>query len=189
MLTKAGAKLLDFGLAKSTTGSGLSSEPEAVTLTDPLTGKGTIVGTFQYMAPEQLEGKEADARTDIFALGAVLYEMTTGKRAFFGKSRASLITSIMSANPEPISQIQPMTPPALEHVVRMCLAKAPDDRWHCAHDLTTQLRWVSDHLSDPPRRSANVVDRGRRLRWLVGGAFISGAAIATVLLWVARPAM
>ena len=129
MLTKSGAKLLDFGLAKATPGqSGLSTAPEAVTITEPLTGKGTIVGTFQYMAPEQLEGKEADQRTDIFAFGAVLYEMATGKRAFEGSSRASLIASIMSSQPRAISELQPMTPPALEHLVRSCLAKDAEDR-------------------------------------------------------------
>ncbi len=145
MLTKSGAKLLDFGLAKATPGqSGLSTAPDAVTITEPLTGKGTIVGTFQYMAPEQLEGKEADPRTDIFAFGAVLYEMATGQRAFEGGSRASLIASIMSSQPRAISEIQPMTPPALEHLVRSCLAKNPEDRIQTAHDVKLQLQWIAE---------------------------------------------
>ena len=141
MLTKSGAKLLDFGLAKSA--AVLESDPSAVTMTQPLTSKGTIVGTFQYMAPEQLEGSEADARTDIFAFGAVLYEMATGKRAFEGHSRASLIASIMASQPRPISELQPMTPPALDHLVRCCLAKDRDDRIQTAHDLKLQLEWIS----------------------------------------------
>ncbi|MCH7840591.1 MAG: serine/threonine-protein kinase, partial [Planctomycetes bacterium] len=144
MLARSGAKLLDFGLAKHVqTGSGLSSDPEAPTLTEPLTGKGTILGTFQYMAPEQLEGKEADARTDVFAFGAVLYEMATGRRAFSGKSRASLIASIMSAKPQPISELQPMAPPALDHLIRLCLAKDPDERIQTAHDVKLQLQWIA----------------------------------------------
>ena len=113
-------------------------------MTEPLTGKGTIVGTFQYMAPEQLEGKELDAKTDIFAFGAVLYEMATGERAFEGDSRASLIASIMSSQPRAISELQPMTPPALDHLVRMCLAKDPDDRIQTAHDVKLQLQWITD---------------------------------------------
>src|SRR5262249_41736121 len=109
----------------------------------PLTREGTILGTFQYMAPEQLEGKEADARTDIFAFGAVLYEMATGKKAFSGTSHASLITSIMSSEPPSISTLQPMTPPALDRIVRVCLAKDPEERWQSAHDLEGELKWVA----------------------------------------------
>ncbi|MGH9391152.1 MAG: serine/threonine-protein kinase, partial [Vicinamibacteria bacterium] len=127
MITKSGVKLLDFGLAKlraTAPGgvfSGLSVMP---TQTDAsLTAQGTILGTFQYMAPEQLEGKDADARSDIFALGAVLYEMATGKKAFVGKSQASLIAAILDATPPPISTVQPMTPPALDRVVKTCLEK------------------------------------------------------------------
>src|SRR5262249_5146787 len=107
-----------------------------------LTEAGTILGTFQYMAPEQLEGKEADARTDIFALGAVLYEMATGKKAFAGASQASLIAAILERAPAPIPTVQPMTPPALDRVVKTCLAKDPEDRFQTAHDVRLQLQWV-----------------------------------------------
>jgi len=144
MITKNGAKLLDFGLARGTgpveapTGSGAHSP----TMSRPLTAEGTIVGTFQYMAPEQLEGQEADARTDIWALGCLLYEMATGRRAFEGKSQASLISAIMSKEPAPISQIAPMNPPALDRLVRACLAKSPDDRVQTAHDVKLQLQWI-----------------------------------------------
>ena len=144
MLTKSGAKLLDFGLA---TQSGPA--PLAAALTEmtqehsKLTGAGMIIGTFQYMAPEQLEGREADARTDIFAFGEVLYEMATGKPAFSGASRASLIAAIMTTEPPPISQLQPLTPPALERVVKKCLAKDPDERWQSASDLASELQWMS----------------------------------------------
>ena len=144
MLTKTGAKLLDFGLA---TQSGPAPLAEALTeMTQEhskLTSAGMIVGTFQYMAPEQLEGKEADARTDIFAFGEVLYEMATGKPAFSGASRASLIAAIMTTEPPPISQLQPLTPPALERVVNKCLAKDPDERWQSASDLASELQWMS----------------------------------------------
>jgi eukaryotic-like serine/threonine-protein kinase len=144
MLTKSGAKLLDFGLAKDAAlpDSSVLSSQLGMTVQKPLTEEGTLLGTFQYMAPEQLEGGEADARTDIFALGALLYEMATGKRAFEGKSRASLIASILAAEPKPISGVQPMTPRAFDRVVRKCLEKDPDDRWQSAHDIATELQWV-----------------------------------------------
>ena len=130
MLTKSGTKLLDFGLAKLKQEVAPANVPlsELPTANDPLTAQGTIVGTLQYMAPEQLEGKEVDARTDIFAFGAVVYEMATGKRAFEGKSQASLMAAILEREPPPMSSLQPMTPPALDRVVKKCLAKEPEKR-------------------------------------------------------------
>ncbi|HXI03159.1 MAG TPA: serine/threonine-protein kinase, partial [Candidatus Saccharimonadales bacterium] len=146
MITKAGAKLLDFGLAKSTLSpaSGATGITASPTMTSPLTAEGAIVGTFQYMAPEQLEGHEADARSDIFAFGAVLYEMLTGKRAFGGRTQASLIASILKEEPRPLEELAPMTPPSLDRLVRGCLAKEPDERRQSAHDLLMELRWVSE---------------------------------------------
>ena len=134
MLTKSGTKLLDFGLAKLKQEVAPANVPlsELPTANDPLTAQGTILGTLQYMAPEQLEGKEVDARTDIFAFGAVVYEMATGKRAFEGKSQASVIAAILEDDPPPMSSLQPMTPPALDRVVKKCLAKEPDERWQTA---------------------------------------------------------
>ncbi len=130
MLTKTGTKLLDFGMAKlkqevAPANAQLSELPTA---DDPLTAKGTIVGTLQYMAPEQLEGKEVDARTDIFAFGAVVYEMATGKRAFEGKSQASLIAAILEREPPAMVSLQPMTPPAFDRAVKKCLDKEPEKR-------------------------------------------------------------
>src|ERR1700758_5402518 len=129
MLTKSGTKLLDFGLAKlrgrQTAAANLSALPTG----NNLTAQGTIVGTLQYMAPEQLEGGEVDARTDIFAFGVVVYEMATGKKAFEGKTQASLIAKILEIDPPPISSLQPMTPPALDRAVKKCLAKEPEKRW------------------------------------------------------------
>ncbi len=124
MLTKTGARLLDFGLAKLAASEGKNAEGLSALPTEAksLTAEGAILGTFQYMAPEQLEGQEADSRTDIFAFGTVLYEMVTGKKAFEGKSQASLITAIMSSEPAAISELQTMSPPALDHVVQRCLA-------------------------------------------------------------------
>jgi serine/threonine protein kinase len=145
MLTKSGAKLLDFGLAKNTP-LGASVNPTAPTLTvgtAPLTARGTILGTFQYMAPEQLEGAEADARTDLFAFGAVLYEMITGRPAFAGKTPASLVGAILKEEPPPVSQIQAVAPPSLDHLVRTCLAKDPDARYQTAHDVKLQLAWIA----------------------------------------------
>ena len=175
MLTKSGAKLLDFGLAKST--AIIESDPSAVTVSQPLTSKGTIVGTFQYMAPEQLEGTEADARTDIFAFGTVLYEMATGKRAFEGASRASLIASIMSSQPRLISDLQPMTPPALDHLVRLCLAKDSDERIQTAHDVKLQLEWIASAGS---QAGAPIVAMSRRKRreWIAWSAAVIFAALA-----------
>ncbi len=135
MLTKSGTKLMDFGLAKESGPAPLEAPLTEMTAEQArLTVEGTIVGTFQYMAPEQLEGKEADAHTDIFALGEVIYEMATGKPTFAGKSRASLIAAILSSEPPPMAALQPMTPPALERVVKKCLAKDSDDRWQCASE-------------------------------------------------------
>jgi len=141
MLTKSGAKLLDFGLAKM---SALNISTDEATQQKPLTQEGTILGTFQYMAPEQLEGQDADPRSDIFAFGTVVYEMATAKRAFEGKNRTSLIAAIVTGQPAPISSLQPLTPPALEHVIDKCLAKDPEDRWQSAHDVAEELRWIGE---------------------------------------------
>ena len=145
MLVKSGAKLLDFGLAKlratEATQEHLSALPTEHT---NLTAEGTILGTLQYMALEQLEGKDTDNRTDIFAFGAVVYEMATGKKAFEGKSQASLIAAIMGQDPPPMSELQSMTPPVLDRIVKRCLAKQPDERWQTAADLMAELRWVGE---------------------------------------------
>src|SRR5262249_22658047 len=144
---KAGAKLMDFGLAKPVAEASAPSSGLTQTLATPqhpLTTEGMVVGTFQYMSPEQVEGKEADARGDIFALGAVLYEMVTAKRAFEGKTTASTIGAILAAEPPAISSVQPLTPPALEATIRSCLAKDPDERFQTAHDVKLQLKWIKD---------------------------------------------
>jgi len=145
MLTKSGVKLLDFGLAKlkgdQATVSPMSQMPTHGTA--PLTAEGTILGTLQYMAPEQLEGKEADARTDIFAFGVVVYEMVTGKKAFEGESQAGLIGAIMHSEP-PVARLQAVAPPALEHLVKTCLVKDADRRWQSAGDVGRNLRWIGE---------------------------------------------
>jgi len=172
MLTKLGAKLMDFGLAKESGAAPLAAAVTEMTADQAkLTVEGTIVGTFQYMAPEQLEGKEADARTDIFALGEVLYEMATGKPAFTGKSRASLIAAILTTEPQPISQLQPLTPLAVERVVKKCLAKDPDDRWQSASDLASELNWIIEgggHTAGT-RHLADREKTREALAWLVSG--------------------
>ena len=172
MLTKAGAKLLDFGLAKvgvAGAAAGMSALP---TQTTPLTGEGTILGTMQYMAPEQLEGVEADARTDIFALGAVIYEMATGRKAFEGKSHASLISAIMTAEPPAISTLQPLAPSALDHVVRTCIAKDPDARWQAARDVLVELKWLAEAGSQAATPASGAARRSGRelLAWAIAVA-------------------
>jgi Tol biopolymer transport system component len=188
MLTRVGgAKLLDFGLAKNATESappidGLTSMP---TQEKQLTREGTILGTFQYMAPEQLEGLEADARTDIFGLGALLYEMCTGRPAFEGKNKTSLIAAIVSKEPPPISSVQAMTPPALDHVVQKCLEKDPDDRWQSAGDVASQLEWIG-HAGSQAGAPVAVTTTRRRRRNVVAVAAVAGWALAAVLLgWAA----
>jgi eukaryotic-like serine/threonine-protein kinase len=180
MLTKSGAKLLDFGLAKlaghgeQAAAAGLASVP---TQTRPLTSEGAIVGTLQYMAPEQVEGKPADARTDLWALGAILYEMLTGKRAFEGTSAASLIGNIMNAEPPALALLQPLTPAALERLVRQCLAKAPDDRWQSAHDVALFLNSLDDLVTESTRA------RPRRKPWIVAAVVAGGVVIGLVAGW------
>jgi len=143
------AKLLDFGLAKHANAQAAGDLSVAPTLGAPLTGQGTIVGTLQYMAPEQLEGRSVDSRTDLFAFGAVLYETVTGRRAFEGRSQASLISAILKDDPPPIASLQPLAPPSLDRVVKKCLAKDPDYRWQTARDLLDELKWVAETASQP----------------------------------------
>jgi len=154
MLTKSGVKLLDFGLAKPVSEMFASGQTLSISPTTmrPLTAEGAIVGTVQYMSPEQLEGKEPDARSDLFSFGAVLYEMVTGNHAFDGKSQASVIAAILEHEPQPISAFQPMAPPALDRLIRTCLAKDPEERIQTAHDVKLQLQWIAegDSQTGPP---------------------------------------
>jgi Tol biopolymer transport system component len=190
MLTKSGVKLLDFGLAKAMAPaaptSGLTSLPTIATPQN-LTQTGTILGTFQYMSPEQLEGAEADARSDIFALGAVLYEMATGQKAFHGKSQASLIGSILKEEPPPPSTVAPMTPPALDRVIKTCLSKDPENRFQTAHDVKLQLQWIAEGGSQAGLPAPVVSRRKNRekLAWAVV-AVAALAAIAFALAFVRR---
>jgi len=180
VLTRQGAKLLDFGLAKVGVAQAASGMTIMPTVEKSLTADGTILGTFQYMSPEQLEGMDADARTDIFAFGALMYEMVTGRKAFDGKSQASLIASIINASPAPIASLAPMTPPALERLVRICLAKDPDDRWQTAHDVATQLRWIAEGGSQIGAPAPVVAHRKSRERmaWALAAVFALAAIAA-----------
>jgi serine/threonine protein kinase len=187
MLTKTGVKLLDFGLAKPLAGAGARPVSGASVLATeaqvsaPLTERGTVLGTFQYMAPEQLEGGEADGRSDIFAFGAVLYEMATGKKAFSGKSQASLIGSILRDDPPSITEAMPMIPPALNRVVKTCLAKDPEDRFQTAHDAKLQLEWIAEGGSQVGLPAPVAARRRSRekLAWAVAAIAILAAASAT----------
>jgi eukaryotic-like serine/threonine-protein kinase len=152
-----------------------------------LTAQGTILGTYQYMSPEQAEGKEADARSDIFSLGAVLHEMATGQRALAGKSSASVIAAILEREPPPISTMQPVAPPALDRVVKKCLAKDPDERWQSAGDLCEELKWIAESGSQANAPRAAAVTR-RTIHPLVGWsvAGLLGLALLTLLFAMTR---
>jgi Tol biopolymer transport system component len=194
MLTKAGAKLMDFGLAKAVTGpppaSGLTATLDGAWASgtgtgdgargsqDPLTARGTIVGTFQYMSTEQIEGKEADARSDIFALGAVLYEMATGLKAFNGKTQASVVAAILASEPQPISAVRPMSPPALDRVVKVCLAKDADERFQSVHDLKLQLMWIVEGGSQAGVPAPVAARRKSRERGLIAAVVLCGLLAA-----------
>jgi serine/threonine protein kinase len=179
-LTKEGAKLLDFGLAKiqAEAITGMSDE----TRTTPVTGAGTIVGTLQYMSPEQLEGKEADARSDVFAFGAMMYEMVTGHRAFSGDSKASLIGSIMRDEPRAISELQPASPPALDWLINKCMHKDPDRRWQTAGDLRDELEWIASAGSQAGVPAP--VSSRRRFHLRVSWSLFALAGVIAVLLAV-----
>ena len=175
MLTRGGAKLLDFGLAKlrPAHADGLAGMTGVVTQSTPLTGRGSIVGTLQYMAPEQLEGKDADERSDLFALGTVLYEMVTGRKAFEGGSAASVIAAIMAAEP-PIAELRKLSPPGLEHLVKTCLAKSPEDRRQTAHDVVLELQWIAGTHDEP---AIPAVRTGRPgWRWLAAAVVLLGVS-------------
>src|SRR5215470_125208 len=191
MLTKSGSKLMDFGLAKPV-GIGAHMEAKgipfsgetAVTLqspSSPITGVGAVVGTIQYMSPEQIEGKEVDARSDIFALGAVLYEMATGRRAFEGKSQLSIASAILQKEPPPVSTIQPTSPPSLDYAIRTCLAKDPDERFQTAHDVKLQLSWMmqSSAVGHAPAMSA-----ARTRKWWMVAGVAAAVALMIALLFV-----
>src|SRR5262249_6029307 len=195
MLTKSGVKLLDFGLAKplaaagAKTASGVSVMATEAQVSQPPAERGTMLGTFQYMSPEQLEGGEADARSDIFAFGAVLYEMATGRKAFTGKSQASLIGSILRDDPGPISEVSPMVAPALNRVIRTCLAKDPEHRFQTAHDIKLQLEWIAEGGSQaggPAAAGARPKNR-EKLAWAVAGILALAAAALGFGYWKRTP--
>jgi len=184
MLTPTGAKLLDFGLAKSVAPLASLATLTAAKQESPVTEHGTIVGTFQYMSPEQVEGKEVDGRSDIFSLGAVLYEMVTQKKAFEGKSQLSVASAILEKEPTPIGTVKPMTPAALEHTIKKCLTKNPEERWQSARDLADELRWIMESGPQMPGSGGSAAKTRSRERsaWLVAGG-LSIALIATLVWW------
>src|SRR5262249_54847238 len=150
MLTAVGAKLLDFGLAKHPAGAAAAALASLATRPDVATKQGTLIGTLLYMSPEQLQGHAVDARTDIFALGEVIYEMVTGRQPFEGETQASVIGKILEVDPPPMSALISISPQALDRVVQRCLAKAPDDRWQSARDVMLELRSIRDAASTRP---------------------------------------
>jgi eukaryotic-like serine/threonine-protein kinase len=184
MLTKSGVKLLDFGLAKTALPPLKSSSATSLPTEMPraITQEGTILGTFHYMAPEQLEGRDADARSDIFSFGAVLYEMATGRKAFDGKSQAALISAILKDEPAPVSAVSPMTPPALDRVVKACLAKDPEERFQTAHDIRLQLQWIAEGGSQVgvPAPVAQRRKSREKLAWSLAAAAALTAAVLGV---------
>ena len=200
MLTKNGTKLMDFGLAKPTA-TGLGSSASAPLLSaaktmseatplSPLTSAGMVIGTIQYMAPEQIEGKEADARSDLFALGAVLYEMATGKRPFEGKSQISVASAILEKDPEPMRTLKPLTPVAFERVVSSCLAKNPDERFQNAHDVRLDLEWIAEDFPQLTARQPAQVEKSRFkiLPWATTAAVVLLAVGAIFVAQRKKPA-
>jgi hypothetical protein len=181
--TRDGVKLLDFGLAKLRQAEADAGAEETIE-TLHLTQEGGILGTVSYMSPEQLEGRKVDARTDLFAVGAVLYEMVTGRRPFSGESRASVIAAILTSDPPPMSALQPVTSPTLERVVRRCLARNPDDRWQTARDLGCELKWIAEECAHDTRR-----EKERKSRAILAGALIGAGLVAAVSAgaWILRP--
>jgi Tol biopolymer transport system component len=194
MLTKAGTKLLDFGLAKlrhETAPANISLSK--LSTEDAITAQGTILGMLQYMAPEQLEAKQADARTDIFAFSVVVYEMATGKKAFEGKSQASLIAAILEREPPAMSSLQPMTPPQLDRVVKKCLAKEPQKRWQAASDVCDELKWIAEGgsqvMSVPTAAPKAIRVFGRQTLIISVGTLLLGAAISGIAIWNLKPSL
>jgi serine/threonine protein kinase/Tol biopolymer transport system component len=194
MLTKSGTKLLDFGLAKLQQESKPATPfSELPTIQGGETAEGTILGTLQYMAPEQVEARPVDARTDIFAFGAVVYEMATGKKAFEGRSQASLIAKILETDPPPISSLQPVTPPALDRLVKKCMAKEPEKRWQAASDVCDELKWIAEQGQGPQAAlpvGGGIAKSGVRehLGWLVAAiAILVVVALAAAVFYFRRP--
>ena len=189
MLTRSGVKLLDFGLAKFAAIEDPASDPSAPPARSParkpLTEKGAIMGTFEYMAPEQLKGKNADARTDIFAFGCVLYEMVTGKEAFAHASQASLISAVLKDEPKPVPDLDPLAPPAFERLVKTCLANDPEERWQNARDVRNELAWIAQ---GGPAVLGSRRRQRERAAWLVAGAALVVALIAAATAMRRAPA-
>jgi Tol biopolymer transport system component len=191
MLTSTGAKLLDFGLAKPASASGDLAIMTATKAATPVTERGTIVGTFQYMSPEQVEARELDGRSDIFSLGAVLYEMVTGQRAFEGKSRLSVASAILEKEPAPITTIKPLAPAALDHTIRSCLAKDPEDRWQTARDLSHELKWITEAGSQagvPAVGGRNSRAVRERIAWGTAAVLLCGLAALSAAYYLKKPA-
>ena len=196
ILTKSGAKLLDFGLAKrrnaviSSAGSGAVTGANAVGPSSPLTERGTILGTLHYMSPEQLRGEEADARSDIFSLGGVLYEAVSGRRPFEASDSASLIAAVLDRDPPSLASTDVVTPPRFERTLRTCLEKDPAERWQSSRDLLRELRWIADERSQGTAAAGSVAPLGSqsRRRWLWAGAAVVGAIVLAAWATFGRPA-
>jgi Tol biopolymer transport system component len=185
MLTKGGAKLLDFGLAKMNEVELSPTDVTQLAPQRPITVQGTILGTLQYMSPEQLEGKEADARSDIFSFGAMLYEMITGRKGFAGSSQATLIVAVMTTVPPSVSTLQPMASPALDRLVRTCLAKSPDDRWQNAGDLSRELAWIAESGPNAGIPAPVAAKRRSRERMWQLAASLAAVLFLAALAWIA----
>ena len=187
MLTKSGAKLLDFGLARLRAPAGAEPSSASRAAASSQIAPGLVAGTLPYMAPEQLEGDEVDGRTDIFAFGAVLYEMVTGRKAFEGTSQASVISAILSSTPAPAAVLQPSIPPSLDYVIQNCLAKDRNDRWASAHDVLLQLRWIAAHLTSLTTATGGVLRNRRRERIAWTAAALVGLAVVALGTWSLQP--
>jgi serine/threonine protein kinase len=182
--------LLDFGLAKLRHETAPLGTLSTVAADAPMTAEGTILGTIQYMAPEQLEGKEADSRTDIFAFGAIIHEMITGRRTFEGASQASVIAAILDRDPPALSTLKPMTPRLLERIVKKCLAKNPDNRWQAAGDLLDELKWIAEEAPSGEGATEDRHPKPKRIVsiWAVTSTVLLAGTLLLAAFFYPRPA-
>ena len=191
MLASTGVKLLDFGLARLRDHDARDDDPSGAPTRAALTAEGSLLGTLHYMSPEQLDGKPVDARSDVFAFGATLYEMLTGVRPFDGDGQASVIGSILKDEPAPLREVRSGLPPRLDRLVRTCLAKDPDDRWQTMRDLKRELRWLAQAggEADEPPATAAAPARGSGLAgWRLALSVVAPALIAAAAAWALKPA-
>jgi eukaryotic-like serine/threonine-protein kinase len=186
MLTAAGAKLLDFGLARASMAAATDATLSGAVLPSSSNEQGTLVGTLPYMSPEQASGMDLDARSDLFSLGAVLYEMVTGRRAFEGNTQLSIVSAVINKEPEPITAVVPLTPPSLNRLIGRCLAKDPEQRWQTARDVSFELEWIGEAGGQPAYVAQPMKSKAAWLLWMLCGVVLGAGLLAGIFTWRSR---